>query len=410
MPEKFDPSIYEAYEAAATQKGSYERLGDDPDPNWHKWGSVLVRREDGSLSRESFYNSPEITRRLFTEPVGAFLAEQQVPADEKLNLVDFGGATGAVLRQVVDGLAEDGFQNLNPVVVDKNEAALKEAQAKGLKAVAAGMVDPPFPSGTVDVALSRFSLQYLGSSETGGVVTQHDYYNEKGLVASDVYIRDFYVRDNQAEFFKYLYDSMRSDGIAVLVVPLSGPDEVSYGKQGASSLWNHIFSRLMKQNILAVDSTRSFPTLDELRKFAEGAGFKIRVAEEVDWIEFRFTPEAIFDRFELTPEQKEKVLALYQEALTGPAYKVDADPNSQAIRFPIGRLVITTEGKPPIDGESKTKLREDLYHRNFRDHADWNNYDVSEPTRPHLDPNFDKSLPNVPGWNPYDPSVKDSEK
>ncbi len=409
MPES-DPSLYRKYEEAATKKGDYERLGNDPDPNWHKWGSVLVHREDGTVSRESFYTSPEITHRLFVEPVTQFLADHQVPQDEPLAMVDLGGASGNVLKQVDDELEASGYNHITPIVVDKNTTALKEAQEKGLRAVAAGLTDLPFPNGSVDIAISRFSLQYLGDHPTGeGVAVQRLFDSQGNLVHEHAFIDSFFVRDNQLDFFKFLHYAMRSDGMAVLVFPIQLEDEIGYERTGAAQLWESIFSRTMKQNIIKFGSLRSFPTLHRAAEMAEKAGFIIKEAQEVEWLEFRFTPEAIFDRFDLTPEQQELVRSIYNEAIAQKRVIGDIDPATLAIRFPIARMILTTEGKGPVDREVKEKQREDLYYRNSKSYRDWDKFDVSEPKNPLLDPDFDKSLPQVPGWEPYQPPPEETK-
>ncbi len=412
MPEQ-DPSIYRQYEEAATRKGGYERLGNDPDPKWHKWGNVLIHRVDGSVSRESFYTSPEITHRLFTEPVNQFLAEHEVPKDVDLTIVDFGGASGGVLRQVADELQADGYDRLKPVVVDKNVEALKEARDRGLGAVAAGMADPPFSNGTVDVALSRFSLQYLGDSPTGNEVVD---YNLRDKAGESIYavsrIEQFFVRDNQEDFFRNLYYAMRSDGIGVLVFPAGSSLHEQASRKDAAGLWKRLFSKLMGENLMKYGSLRHFPSVEDTAKMAQKAGFTVRVAEEIDWLEFRFTPEAIFDRFDMSPEAQQVVRDTYDQYLADPKMSGDVDLLTKAIRFPIARLIITTEGRGHVDVEMKEKQREELYFRNFQHHSDWDRYDVSEPSVPHLDRDFNKGLPDVPGWNPYEPptGIKEDEK
>lgn len=321
----------------------YSELGKDA--TFDCWGSSIVTNEDGSQEWMSFYNDARVTDRLFTEPV-----IENLPQTDQPVIADIGGGEGQMLAQIIFQMERKGVKPL-AVLSEIDKAKLKIAKQKHpeISPVQADGYSLPFADQSMDAIVSRMFLQYNPfPSDEGKRPTQFDLLKEMARVSKD-------------------------GAVAVLVWPGNYSNTAKQDQQKAyynDAFWNTLTWQRVDEYVpgesleernkreakvigLREQRARSFTPGETMAGFAEKAGFELIDGEEIDWIEFRYTADAITNRFiELQEPGKEANLEWVQEAFDDRTFAGEmlrrlkamgevSDWNGKnAVRLPISRLVL----------------------------------------------------------------------
>ena len=307
--EKIKVSQYEG----ETHK-NYSELGKESEKGWDSWGNSMVTLEDGKKEQMSFYTDERLTKRLFTEPLIPYLEGR----NGKKTVVDFGGGDGLMIEQIRRQLQEAHITEINPVLLDIDEKKLEKAKSDfpSIETVPANMFELPFENNSIDSGVSRMALQYFPKPEQEG--------QEK----------------TQLEILKEVYRVLKTKSPFVVIYPASFEDDrkATYN----DSLWKLLtYHRTDKDDDLPFKNTRSFTSGKTIANYATKIGFNVKTVEQVDWIEFRYTIDAIENRFGAIPDQNKEWM---EEAIKNPMNKKLLDiiewNNKKAVRLPISRLVL----------------------------------------------------------------------
>jgi len=282
MSNKLEPQFTNKYEKFVIT--SYSEFGKEKN-NLKNWG---MAEYDGKVIE--FYNNPEFIREYFSEPILKHLEEKNCDYSAKLNLVDFGGGDGILIKTLIDQLKKDGYTNINGLNIDytlknlekmraNNEKNLDQSDLKNI-AVAQGDIlkELPLKDNSVDIGVSRHVLQYFG-------------------------------KEAQPEVLKNLYNSLKSDGILVMKWP--GADN-----PGQSSILTDFYAQTLgvctNESSEEVAKNKYFVSYQEVEEIAKKIGYKI-VAGGKCRAKLRITGEGFSDRFKLSPQQTEKMTKIFQE-------------------------------------------------------------------------------------------------
>lgn len=351
-PSKHPGAQVTSYEGA--EHPAYSELGGGR--TFDQWGSCIVTRPGGEKEWRPYYSDPELTRRLFTNPI---LEQSGDVHGTQLVTTDFGGGDGTLLEQVRAQLTEAGA-DVTPVLIDiERKGKLSVASEKNplIEPVQADLLDLPLKTGSVDIGISRHAIQYLPRP-----LDQHNETPEYQRFRRDVLGRSTaknrgHVFD-QSDFLRELYRVTKSGGTIDLVWPGAfhyGTEAERKRADAISYFWNGITgARITGEgggeryaDADSVSSERWFTAGEELARFAQRAGFEVVTAEECTDIEFRITPGSIMDRFDpkgnWSERQKQLIENCFERAgLQATTADVDVvDFNGEkAVRIPISRLLL----------------------------------------------------------------------
>jgi ubiquinone/menaquinone biosynthesis C-methylase UbiE len=321
----------------------YEQLGNEQEKGWDSWGNVVVHNPDGTTERASFYNSEKVTERLFTNPIIKHLESSQKECPK--TIVDFGGAEGMMLEQIVLQLKDalPGLE-LRPILIDAEKSKLDTATKKHPETnpTEGCIFHLPLSDDSVDIGVSRMMIQYLPpASEVAEHETQMTALKEMyrvlkpgsmlELVWPAVY--DFDSNPSGANAIDLIWSTQswhRTDNFEKPTGDIEFP----------SGTWE--IDELGRPKFTDPDRARSFTPGTIMKYFAEQCGFKVQEGGEIDWIEFRFTAKAIFERFGLKDEEKQELIDHLFESLRD-RWGIDVSDwkGKKAVRLPISRLVLT---------------------------------------------------------------------
>ena len=314
----------------------YEELGANTEMGWDTWGSALVTNSDNSVVRDRFYSSERITQRLFSQDILNHLKNNHDISPQ--TIVDFGGADGRLLHQIVEQIRQESpGVELQPIIIDLDQKKLEEAEKyPELKELVGSVFDIPLGNESVDLAVSRMMMQYLPpESSEKSTKTQVDALKEiyrvmkHGSLTQIVWpaVYDFTNNKMGANTLDYIWSLLTYHRT------FDESEDPGNGKWQLNESGNPIFSE--------DERARSFIPGEVLASCAENCGFKVKSAGEIDWIEFRFTPQAVFERFNLKDEERKKLIEdLFVTLKTRWGIDVIDWNNEKALRLPICKLVL----------------------------------------------------------------------
>jgi len=321
MGETLDPSKYEA-----GQDVKITRKEEGQEWSFDNWGDCRFQIKDGTAEEGNLYTDARITQRLFTEPMLESLGDRD--KSETLNLVDFGGGAGIMLSQINQQLKEAGFEQINPVLVDRDDKKVRAAQSEypELHPVVGDTFHLPFPDNSIDAGVSRNVIQYFSPP----------YEESDG--------------PNQLNFLKEIHRVMKPDSTFVLVWP--GAHGCETREELNRAIVNDVFWADLTWQRTGDDSEdphktdirRTFTVGEMMAHSAKETGFEVISGEEEDWIEFRYTEEAFMSRFGRDTMSEEQQKAIEERFSPLWVHGMDLDSidwhGKQAIRMPISRLVL----------------------------------------------------------------------
>ncbi len=349
-PSKHPGERVTSYEG--TEHQAYSELGGGR--TFDQWGSCVVTGPGGEKKWKPYYSDPELTRRLFTNPI---LEQFGGVHGKKLVAADFGGGDGTLLEQLRTQLTEAGA-DITPVLIDveqKGKLAVASEKHPSIELVQADLLDLPLKTSSVDIGISRHAIQYLPRP-----IDQHNATPEYQRFRRDVLGRSEAKNKgrvfDQSDFLRELYRVTKSGGTVDLVWPGAFRYSTEAERKRADAIsyfWNGITgSRITGEgerfaDADTVSSERWFTAGEELARFAQRAGFEIVSAEECSDIEFRITPDSIMDRFDpqgtWSERRKRLIKDCFERAgIKGTTADVDiVDFNGEkAVRIPISRLLL----------------------------------------------------------------------
>lgn len=321
----------------------YSELGKESKKEWGSWGSILVTNLDGSKERASYYTDMRVIRRLFTQPLIEHLKETG-DSHQKYKLADFGGGDGVLLHHINHQLrVEPATPRVSSTLIDTDESKLDIAKQKfpELETVKASIFELPFKDDTFDLGVSRQVMQYFsGYNWNWGMF---------GLKGAEETVKS---EQNQHKMLKEIYRVMKPDSLFELVY--SGGYIDSPQNRNLSEFWNRITAARTGQNIEEVRNEREFTPGTTAELFAGEIGFDTVKAGEAGWIEWRITPESIFDRFNISPNdpKAKEIDKIFDSIVPSENYftksfSEDSIPldyiewsDQKAVRMPITKLIL----------------------------------------------------------------------
>lgn len=266
---------------------------------------------------------------MFIEPILKTLED----SDKTLpvSVADFGGGTGIMLSQVNQQLHETGFQESTPILIDIDEKKIEHAKTAHpeLEAKVGDIFQLPLENNSIDIGVSRNMIQYFPSpSET-----------------SD--------QPNQFDILKEIYRVMKPDSTLILVWPgaYKNQDPQDYLRAITNdNFWSivtwHRTNDEKEYPLSETEKVRQLTPGETMSEFAQKAGFEVESGEEEDWIEFRYTDEAVISRFgkeKGVPEDNQQwIRNSFSPDHIRHLRGLDAIDwqGKKAVRLPISRLVL----------------------------------------------------------------------
>ncbi len=320
-----------------SQHKPYEQLGIEKEKSWDSWGNVIVTKPDGTSERKSFYSDETITQRLFTDEIIGYLSKQTELSSSRV-IVDFGGAEGTLLHQIVEQVKSKFPEiQIDPVVIDADPKKVEEVKKyPELKSVEGDIFKIPLSDNSVDVAVSRMMMQYLPPinpelpKQTQETTLEEMYRVMKpGSIIQIVWpaVYDFTNNSMGANVIDHIWS------LITWHRTFNDKEEPGDGKWIEDDSGYPVFSD--------PNRARSFVPGEVLAKYAERLGFKVKAGGEVDWIEFRFTPEAVIERFKVEDTERQDLIKGVFNFLKG-RWGIDVIDwkDKKALRLPISRLVL----------------------------------------------------------------------
>lgn len=271
-------SSYNSYEKSI--KKDYSEFGKDGSTLRH-WGTAI----DISGKRFNAYTDEEYIQQEFSEPISRYFENINIEQEEAF-LVDLGGADGFLLNAVLQNVDEKtpSIKKIG-VVVDldptaKERIRFKKDQAEGKRKnidfVVADVTELPFEDNSVDVIISRMTVQYLNQNK-------------------------------QREFFQEISRILKIGGLAIVMTidDFSRDEKINKILEEITSIisGNSNFDR----------SLLTYNTIKLLGKDFEGSAFKLIFGHRN--ISMPFSVEGFADRFNLDEDKKQKLGIVFGEGL-----------------------------------------------------------------------------------------------
>lgn len=255
----------------------YDQLGGEPETmRYDGWGNIEL---DGEWT--NYYRDHRIMDRVFTHEISQYLDGRD--KGETLMIADLGGADGQLAHHVAEQLEQDGYENAHVLNIDLNEKALAQAYQNypELKIVRANLLELPLNNESLDVATSRFVLQYFaGKYADQCPVSQQDLLDE-------------------------LYRVTKKDGLVILNY-LGARNEAE--EEGMARLIAHMSHMTDGADYQSTLYTKGCSTLERVIEFAEKSGFSIVSAGEFE-SPFYFSAESFANRFNFPEDHREELIA-----------------------------------------------------------------------------------------------------
>lgn len=259
-------------------KKGYSELGQEGLDAKH-WGTAI---SIFSGRRFNFYTDKAYIEQEFVDPIVRWISRKDVQS-ESVTLADLGGENGFLLNEISTGLKQKlPSLVVNGLVVDvdstgkarqKFEEKKTAGERKNLEYVVADVTRLPFDNETIDVIISRMTVQYLDAQQ-------------------------------QEAFFSEINRVLKEGGLVEIMTVADFTDKEAYNKVFLEI--THIISG-------NYDFKRLFPTLPQLKKLAESlkdSSLKATVGSRV--LDFPLSVESFADRFNLNQAQKDKMITLFE--------------------------------------------------------------------------------------------------
>ncbi|MDO8686770.1 MAG: class I SAM-dependent methyltransferase [Candidatus Berkelbacteria bacterium] len=325
--------------------------------SFDNWGDCRFQAEEGTAEEGNFYTDARITQKLFTEPI--LEAIEDSDRTQPATIVDFGGGAGIMLSQVNQQLHEAGIEQTEPILVDGDEKKIEHAKTAHpeLQSIVGDVFHLPFDDNSIDAGVSRNLMQYFPPPEEKSEKT------------------------NQFDILREMHRVMKPGSTLVLVWPGAYKyhthneqsraamhdmfwSQVTWDRTGEDNEDPNLSRRGTMNHLAAVEDSignkqyrvRACTPGEIMADFAQKVGFSIKQGEEADWLEFRYTYDAILNRFSDIPDQNKGwlqttfgnhtigALKRYFKGIDSPDDIIDYQ-NHPAIRLPISRLILKKENK-----------------------------------------------------------------
>jgi len=237
------------------------------------WGTML---KDG---RERFngYTDRRFIEQVFIEPINRWLAENKI---DRFKIADFGGDDGFLLNTILQSVKEGVTKYGYVVDIDSTGKARIKFKEKhdskdreNIEYVVSDVVQTPFDDESLDVVVSRFTMQYLDE-------------------------------ENQDLFLKEVSRVLRKGGLFELVTITESQDNEGLNK---------IFMEITAIISGSQDFKRKFPVFGAFSKRRTAAHrYNLRASYGSRLVDFPFSVEAFAERFKLTDDQIEILYDLYK--------------------------------------------------------------------------------------------------
>ncbi len=274
MSEKLSENNFTKDYEGMTQS-SYGEFEKKQERSFKNWG---VAEYEGEYI--DFYTNPEYIRDYFTAPIIEYLEQKGInpeESEEPINIVDFGGGDGILTGELKKQFEEKGYKNISFVNLDYNFDNLKKTEQEVSK-VQGDMKQLPIQDESVDIAVSRHTLQYSGVNE-------------------------------QPDMLKNIYNTLKSDSLFVMQWPgAANPEEAPV----LTEFYNEITAIIMDTSIEEVSKNKYFTSFQEAKKMSEEAGFTVEDSGQCEAQLGGITVEGFSDRFKVTEEKKQKIQEVFE--------------------------------------------------------------------------------------------------
>ncbi len=271
-------SNYNSYEKST--KKDYSEFGKEGLDLRH-WGTAI----DISGRRFNAYTDKKYIQQEFSEPIKRYFEQINIEQKEAL-LVDLGGADGFLLNTILQNIDEKNPDvKKTGVVVDldpteKERVRFKKAQESGerknINFAVANVTELPFEDNSVDVIISRMTVQYLNQNK-------------------------------QREFFQEISRVLKIGGLAIIMTV----DDFSEGEKLNKTLEE--ITSIISGNSNFDRSLLTYNTIKLLGKDFEGSAFKPILGHRN--ISMPFSIEGFADRFNLDEDKKQKLDIVFKNGL-----------------------------------------------------------------------------------------------
>lgn len=249
-------------------KTVYSELGRENESNPDIWGNYLYKGDWLNI-----YNNDKIIKDIFTDQI----ARMQSNTNKNVNIADFGGAEGTVLKKITEQMRGAGFK-VFPVDVDLNLKNLKKRDVE-LTGIRADLLKMPIKDEKIDYGILRFVLPY----------------NRREL---------------QMEILQNILKALRRNGKVIIL------QDGAYGRKEGES-YNEFYAQASAvqggRTVDEIKRTRYFASGEELKEMAEEAGFTVLDLRELSEADGYLSPQAYASRFKMTERQLSALQAVFDE-------------------------------------------------------------------------------------------------
>lgn len=115
-----------------------------------------------------FYTNPDFIKEYFTEPIAKHLEKNNISKNANLNLADFGGGDGVLVKELITQLNKIGYKNINGVNIDytyKNLEKMDKNDDCKIIGIQGDTDQLPLKDNSVDIGVSRHLIQYFSKEK-----------------------------------------------------------------------------------------------------------------------------------------------------------------------------------------------------------------------------------------------------